>query len=101
MIFVFDLFHLMCYSIGTNFKTTMFSEFSWADTFDNSLAKGSPVPPCPDVWPWHTLAPTMTRAPSRSFSETHSFFHHNLCHFTCELFPDVAFRFIYTHHSRS
>ena len=39
MIFVFDLFHLMCYSIGTNFRAYMFSEFSWTNIFDNSPAR--------------------------------------------------------------
>ena len=39
MIFAFDLFHLMCYSIGTNFRAYMFSEFSWTNIFDNSPAR--------------------------------------------------------------
>ena len=90
MIFAFDLFHLMCYSIGTNFRAYMFSEFSWTNIFDNSPARLSS-----SALYW-CLALALTThhdqstAPQVLFRYTLIFPSQPLTHLTCELFPDVA-----------
>ena len=91
MIFVFDLFHLMCYSIGTNFRAYMFSEFSWTNIFDNSPARLSN-----SALSWCLALALATHHDQSTLPgpfQKHS--HSSITtsespHLTCELFPDVA-----------